>query len=116
MEFKFRMGDRVKIKSIKGKNSKYELGVGLVGFISAVYDPALTPNNYPKCEYRISIRDGKSAQNNENTFYVLETDIEIVKVVVAYCYKKGSKYEWFSSLGKRPGAKRCPELDHTFVL
>ena len=114
MEFKFNMGDRVKIVSIKGM--EHCQGVGKVGVVSAVYDPKLTPTNYPKCEYRISILDGQSANNSSNTFYVLETDIEPVKVVTAYCYYKNKKYEWFSSVTKRPGAKRCPELDHTFIL
>lgn len=114
MEFLYDIGERVKINSVK--SCKYDDGVGLVGVVSAVYDPKLTPTNYPKCEYRISILDGKPGTNNKNTFYVLETDIEPVKVVTAYCYSRNKKYEWFSTMAKRAGAKRCPELDHTFIL
>lgn len=105
-EFKFKIYDRVKIEKVKG--DRHNVHAGKTGVVSAVYDPDLTPSNYPKCEYRIFI--------NGTTTYCVESDLTPIKIIQSFCFKKGQEYHWFSDNKKRPGYVRVSGMDHEFEV
>lgn len=119
-DFKYKMGDKVRILAVKGNSdtSSYSKNrmIGKIGVVSAVYDPSLTPCNYPKCEYRISLIDAAPPITNCDTAYVLEGDIELVKTVKSYCFKKGEEFHWFSSSKAKKGYTRVSGMDHIFEV
>ncbi len=110
--FKFSIGDKVRIQTVKGDDDAAL--AGMIGIVSAIYDPALTPNEYPRCEYRVTCTAAAIVMTNKNTAYCVEDDLSLIKTLKAYAFKKGKQYHWFSDAKARKGYVRDSNKDHEF--
>lgn len=106
-DFKFTMGQKVKLKvTTKGGHSK-----GKIGVITAIYDVNFTPGQYPTSDYRVTF--GPKEHGNNNQAYVMESELEPVQTVKAFCFRKKSDktYMWKSSQANKAGYERFAEFD-----
>lgn len=86
---------------------------GEIGIITAIYDQRFTPSRYPQgSEYRVTFNN-----NREDCGYFSEGELEPVKVLKAFAFKKLSngEYSWFSDDKPRKGMQRVSRHDHSTV-
>lgn len=105
-DFKFTMGQKVKLKKDKNRLNK-----GTVGIVTALYDTSFTPGQYNQSDYRVTV--GSKQNGNDNQAYVMESEIEPVQTVTAFCFRKKSDktYIWKSSQANKAGYERFAEFD-----